>query len=70
MGSARYGFSMHSHAFARAVYLLILASQLPVSCQQEQIGDPTLADGIHDRLVHNAHRVVGCCGTSPILVAA
>jgi DNA replication protein DnaC len=24
---------------------------------QEQIGDPTLADGILDRLVHNAHRI-------------
>jgi DNA replication protein DnaC len=23
----------------------------------EQIGDPTLADGILDRLVHNAHRI-------------
>jgi DNA replication protein DnaC len=32
-------------------------SQLPVSRWHEQIGDPTLADGIHDRLVHNAHRI-------------
>jgi DNA replication protein DnaC len=23
----------------------------------EQIGDPTIADGILDRLVHNAHRM-------------
>jgi DNA replication protein DnaC len=23
----------------------------------EQIGDPTVADGILDRLVHNAHRI-------------
>ena len=35
----------------------ILISQLPVSRWHEQIGDPTLADGIHDRLVHNAHRI-------------
>jgi hypothetical protein len=35
----------------------ILTSQLPVSRWHEQIGDPTLADGILDRLVHNAHRV-------------
>jgi DNA replication protein DnaC len=35
----------------------ILTSQLPVSRWQEQIGDPTLADGILDRLVHNAHRI-------------
>jgi DNA replication protein DnaC len=31
----------------------ILTSQLPVSRWHEQIGDPTLADGILDRLVHN-----------------
>ena len=35
----------------------ILSSQLPVSKWHEQIGDPTLADGILDRLVHNAHRI-------------
>src|SRR3984957_13118735 len=36
---------------------MILTSQLPVSRWHEQIGDPTLADGILDRLVHNAHRI-------------
>jgi DNA replication protein DnaC len=36
---------------------LILTSQLPVTRWHEQIGDPTVADGILDRLVHNAHRV-------------
>ena len=36
----------------------ILTSQLPVSRWHEQVGDPTLADGILDRLVHNnAHRI-------------
>ena len=35
----------------------ILTSQLPVSSWHAQIGDPTLADGILDRLVHNAHRI-------------
>ena len=35
----------------------ILTSQLPVSKWHEQIGDPTLADGILDRIVHNAHRI-------------
>ena len=35
----------------------ILTSQLPVSRWHEQIGDPTIADGILDRLVHNAHRL-------------
>ena len=35
----------------------ILTSQLPVSRWHEQVGDPTLADGILDRLVHNAYRI-------------
>ena len=35
----------------------ILTSQLPVAKWHEQIGDPTLADSILDRLVHNAHRL-------------
>jgi DNA replication protein DnaC len=34
-----------------------LTSPLPVSRWHEQIGDPALADGILDRLVHNAHRI-------------
>ena len=36
---------------------MILTSQLPVARWHEQIGDPTIADGILDRLVHNAHRI-------------
>ncbi len=35
----------------------ILTSQLPVAKWHAQIGDPTLADSILDRLVHNAHRI-------------
>jgi DNA replication protein DnaC len=35
----------------------ILTSQLPVAQWHEQIGDATIADGILDRLVHNAHRI-------------
>ena len=35
----------------------ILTSQLPITRWHEQIGDPTLADGILDRIVHNAHRI-------------
>jgi len=38
----------------------ILTSQLPVARWHEQIGDPTLAGGILDRLVHNAHRILRC----------
>jgi len=39
---------------------MILTSQLPVAQWHEQIGDPTLADSILDRLVHNAHRIEMC----------
>ncbi len=35
----------------------ILTSQVPVVQWHEQIGDATIADGILDRLVHNAHRI-------------
>ena len=35
----------------------IVTSQLPVDNWHEAIGDPTLADAILDRLVHNAHRL-------------
>ena len=34
----------------------VLTSQVPVNRWHQQIGDPTVADGILDRLVHNAHR--------------
>lgn len=33
----------------------LMTSQLPVEHWHEQIGDPTMADAILDRLVHNAH---------------
>ena len=35
----------------------IVTSQLPVDHWHEVIGDPTLADAILDRLVHNAYRI-------------
>jgi len=35
----------------------IVTSQLPVDCWHQIIGDPTYADAILDRLVHNAHRI-------------
>jgi DNA replication protein DnaC len=35
----------------------LIASQLPVEQWHETIGDPTIADAILDRLVHNAHRL-------------
>jgi DNA replication protein DnaC len=35
----------------------IITSQLPVDHWHEVIGDPTIADALLDRLVHNAHRI-------------
>ncbi len=35
----------------------VITSQLPVDRWHEIIGDPTYADAILDRLVHNAHRI-------------
>jgi DNA replication protein DnaC len=35
----------------------MLTSQLPIAAWHAQIGDPTVADSILDRLVHNAHRL-------------
>src|SRR5689334_8853647 len=35
----------------------LLTSQLPVTKWHAQIGDPTVADSILDRLVHGAHRI-------------
>ena len=35
----------------------IVTSQLPVTAWHEAIGDPTYADAILDRLIHNAHRI-------------
>jgi DNA replication protein DnaC len=36
---------------------LILTSQMPVAHWHEQIGDPTVADSILDRILHNAYRI-------------
>jgi DNA replication protein DnaC len=35
----------------------LVTSQLPVEAWHDALGDPTLADAILDRLVHNAHRI-------------
>jgi DNA replication protein DnaC len=35
----------------------LVAAQLPVDKWHTQIGDPTLADAILDRLIHNAHKI-------------
>jgi DNA replication protein DnaC len=36
---------------------IIITSQVPVDRWQEIIGDPTIADAILDRLIHNAYRI-------------
>jgi DNA replication protein DnaC len=35
----------------------LITSQLPVDRWHDHIGDPTIADAIMDRLIHNAHRI-------------
>lgn len=35
----------------------IITSQLPIEHWHETIGDPTIADALLDRLVHNAHKI-------------
>jgi len=36
---------------------MLVTGQLPLEHWHEQIGDPTLADAILDRLIHNAHKI-------------
>lgn len=35
----------------------LITSQLPVAAWHDVIGDPTYADAIMDRIIHNAHRI-------------
>jgi len=35
----------------------VIASQLPVEKWHDYVGDPTIADAVLDRVVHNAHRI-------------
>jgi len=35
----------------------LMTSQLPVDRWHEMIGDPTIADAVMDRLIHNSHRI-------------
>jgi len=34
----------------------VIVSQVPIGNWHESIGDPTIADAILDRLIHNAHK--------------
>jgi DNA replication protein DnaC len=35
----------------------LITAQLPVAAWHEMIGEPTIADAILDRIIHNAHRI-------------
>jgi DNA replication protein DnaC len=35
----------------------VITSQLPIEKWHEYLGEPTLADAILDRLLHNAHKI-------------
>jgi DNA replication protein DnaC len=36
----------------------VITSQLPTTKWHDQLGDPTIADAVCDRILHNAHRLV------------
>ena len=38
----------------------LIASQLPVDAWHGAIPDPSIADALLDRIVHNAHKIVLC----------
>ena len=40
-----------------ALYSTIIATQLPIESWHDNIRDPTIADAILDRLIHNAHKI-------------
>jgi len=35
----------------------LITAQLPVAAWHDMIGEPTIADAILDRIIHNAHRI-------------
>jgi len=35
----------------------IVVSQIPINKWHQVIGDPTIADAICDRIIHNSHRI-------------
>jgi DNA-binding Lrp family transcriptional regulator len=40
------------------LFSTIVATQLPISNWHDNIKDPTIADAILDRLIHNAHKII------------
>ncbi len=39
------------------LHCTLITSQLPIEQWHKSIGDPTLADAILDRLIHNSHKL-------------
>ena len=59
-GGVQGGISNGEHILFRVAFkptATIMTSQVPVNKWHDTIGDPTLADAILDRLIHNAYRV-------------
>ena len=46
----------------------LITSQLPIDAWHDVIGEPTFADAILDRLVHNAYRIDVVARTQVVLV--
>ncbi|MBN2515782.1 MAG: ATP-binding protein [Deltaproteobacteria bacterium] len=49
--------SLISCDWVRRCHNVIITGQLPIDHWHEQIDDPTIADAILDRLVHNVHEI-------------
>ena len=47
----------------------VIATQMPTKTWHEALGDPTIADAICDRLVHNAHAGAGIRQQCPYYAA-
>jgi hypothetical protein len=52
----RFWVTAEEQSWWRLIKSLIVTSQLPVASWHEFLGEPTLADAILDRLLHNSHR--------------
>lgn len=44
----------------------IITTQFPIDTWHDIIGDPTLADAICDRVIHNAHKIILKAGEEPM----
>ena len=48
---------MRHHSARHGRKSILIASQIPVEGWPEVIGEPTIADAVLDRIVHNAYRI-------------